>query len=644
MLSQPVLSFLFSFTSASTIAHVAATCRTFRDASTSPDVWKALYHRDYPQDLAESLSKGRHLGQGTDWQIMYIGKHSPKAVHNDYLLLGRYYYNWLQGGLDLVWNTRFAEAEAYFKGMENGGPHLWAILGPGEVAFWKAVFTDNQQCCEQAMVLLDKAWAQANVECSNYKQKYVKKAVGSLSNLLAHTPLSSGAGKPIYDRPTVIQMVKELESMVAMFGICLGKSLLHFKNQSYVKGPYYFRKAWKWVDRAKDLVAEMEKAGLKKYVPSELQGNIHFGLGFFHFVVSLVPPKFKWFLDLIGFRANRRDSFDELLSSWKSGSSRATNAGLMMMWLYFLIFDDKKRAFEILDYCNAAYPTSALTQLTTAYVYQMSGTLDQAILWYKKTYDSAAEVKLSRLVAKYFTGTCHWLLCDWDGVIKNTEEYLAETESIYFQCFGHFRLAFSYWITGQDKSKVDAMLAKVLTTAKQSYDQDEYATRLVHKYNKYGTFTPFDATLVPAQCYLEGLQFSKVLEMAETIPKMLYNDDSSVKYTGFENVVDCMLWHYFLKATALKGLHKEQEAEDLFRKNILPVQNKIKNNSPEYMILPYTLIELGEIMLDKKQPQEAQKLFEEAKKHSGYEGEKYAFYRISKNIEKIATDKLGIQL
>jgi hypothetical protein len=67
-----------------------------------------------------------------------------------------------------------------------------------------------------------------------------------------------------------------------------------------VKGAYYLRKSWKCFEQAQ-LIAESSKT----VVDQSTLGLIAFGVGTFQFAVSMVPPAFKWIVEMIGYRGDR---------------------------------------------------------------------------------------------------------------------------------------------------------------------------------------------------------------------------------------------------------------------------------------------------------------------------------------------------
>ena len=58
----------------------------------------------------------------------------------------------------------------------------------------------------------------------------------------------------------------------------------------------------------------------------ETVSGFGFGLGCFHFFVSLVPASFQWLLSIIGFEADRARGLEELRLAEQANGSRCTLA------------------------------------------------------------------------------------------------------------------------------------------------------------------------------------------------------------------------------------------------------------------------------------------------------------------------------
>ena len=85
-----------------------------------------------------------------------------------------------------------------------------------------------------------------------------------------------------------------------------------------MKGGYYLRKGWKLWEKAR----QFEEKAIKKFgenvISNEKKGFIAFAYGFYHFVMSLVPPRFAWLVKLLGFKGDRETAIKNLNISAES--------------------------------------------------------------------------------------------------------------------------------------------------------------------------------------------------------------------------------------------------------------------------------------------------------------------------------------
>ncbi len=89
-----------------------------------------------------------------------------------------------------------------------------------------------------------------------------------------------------------------------------------------MRAAYYVRKAWKRYDGAQKLMAELIASGAP--VTQQLQAFVKFGVGFFFFGISMVPPQMEFVTKLLGFRSNRplaAELLSHVMSVPESGKS-----------------------------------------------------------------------------------------------------------------------------------------------------------------------------------------------------------------------------------------------------------------------------------------------------------------------------------
>lgn len=79
---------------------------------------------------------------------------------------------------------------------------------------------------------------------------------------------------------------------------------MKFKLQRFVKGVYSFRKSWKIFEDIMKLVALIPDTLPEEHkeAKSHIISDANFGIGLFHFLVSIIPPQFLWLVEGAGFK------------------------------------------------------------------------------------------------------------------------------------------------------------------------------------------------------------------------------------------------------------------------------------------------------------------------------------------------------
>ena len=92
-------------------------------------------------------------------------------------------------------------------------------------------------------------------------------------------------------------------------------ALVQLQCGSYMKGSYNLRKAWKAYERLEQFCVSAEKHDDPKrsaLADGVFKSHCLFGLGAFHFFISLVPRAFSWILSGLGFTGDRENGLLEL--------------------------------------------------------------------------------------------------------------------------------------------------------------------------------------------------------------------------------------------------------------------------------------------------------------------------------------------
>jgi len=355
---------------------------------------------------------------------------------------------------------------------------------------------------------------------------------------------------------------------------------------------------------------------------------VKFGEGFFHFVLSLLPPAFQWFLNLIGIQCDRDLSLEDLDIAWKSGCIRSFTAGLLLNWIYFMVYDDFDKSIEILTGIDEKLSESFLNQVTFGYVYFLESMMDEAQEWFEKAAKSADKFPLMKYGTGYFIGDIHWLRCEWGQTKERVLDYINNTTMLHMRCYGYFKLGFSDWMLGERGDNVITYFKSSKEFAKEHFDHDTFALYMIEKYENLNKFTKFDEIKIPLENLILAKDYDQASEYLAKLKEYIEEDD----FEG-ENGKHVVIWESYFRALVLSGKGQYDEAITVFTDEVLPTESKIKKVKLMYYIIPYSLVELGEIHMKQDKKNEALSYFNKAKGHSDYLFYKYIYHRITRPLE-----------
>jgi hypothetical protein len=467
----------------------------------------------------------------------------------------------------------------------------------------QAVFSDDKEQYNNALAHLERAESHTLEFTSQYKRDRVRNTFASF--------VSAGRDQ--------VQLLRMTEVLCAMAEIALGKSLLYFQKQNYLKGPYYFRKAYRWFDRAHRAMQQLEAQSIR--VCDEVRGDIMFGLGFFHFVVSLIPSHFQWFLTWLGFTSDRAASYDQLRISVSLHCPRRINAALLLMWFLQLLDLDRPAVDRVVDQLNEIASNSILVAFSLGYLKSIQGDLESSNVYFNSCANLADDsLETVKLACVYFRGTNAWCSGEWEQCARDTEQFLNEAKTIYFKAFGHYRLAFAKWMLGQREQSLP-LLDRVSEFAKANYEHDQYALCLVDKFRRFERFTPFDEVYVALHEMLEARQFDAAGAMLARCETLLED------YNGFESIEWCRALFHYCTGIRLAGLGDHRRAIGYLQEHVLPFESLLAS-SEEFYAIPYSLVTIAESLLVLGDGAQAGAYIARAKGCREYFFKKYLHYRI----------------
>lgn len=270
---------------------------------------------------------GSVFGAPTDRLILYDNT-SDKTVS---------YEARLAEGIDAFYKTDWEKAERIFLELkreepDNPMPHFFSSMMP----FWEYFFIE--QTSKNAKEFLVKS------------EKAIKLSEKKLQNSPSDT--------------TMVLMLSGLYGYRSL--VAAGESNYRVALQSGLTGFNYTRKL---------LSINSDRA------------DARIGRGMFYYMVGSIPSGMRWASNMVGFRGDIEQGFEELKLAAESDSYISNDARLMLMYLY----DKEERYEEALVYAGQlteAFPENVIFKFKKAQVYQNTGNIEKAASLYMEIIDT----------------------------------------------------------------------------------------------------------------------------------------------------------------------------------------------------------------------------------------------------------------
>lgn len=248
----------------------------------------------------------------------------------------------LNYGVDLFMNMKLKESEKHFKQLaddqrENGeskkGGRQRFLLHLADVYVLRALLTEDKDDIDSAMSALSIVEESTKKDClCNTKSKWLGGLMRAMTSGWHNDPTS---------KEEKLLSHWGVDNCIVLGHVYLWYACLLLRQGSYLKGAYRLRQAWKIYEKVGDdkaiSILETSSSPTAEHkrpnntVPSasfqdddnqdkeEAQliatttyADLLFGMGAFHFFVSLVPPGFQNIAGLIGFSGEREKGREEL--------------------------------------------------------------------------------------------------------------------------------------------------------------------------------------------------------------------------------------------------------------------------------------------------------------------------------------------
>lgn len=495
----------------------------------------------------------------------------------------------LKPAVDLFWRFKFAEAETILAPFAE---HNTAFaFHYAEVAFLRAVITEDKE---------DAKLAEARISAAHKLARKHKKE--------SETP------------ETIPQI---LLAKIMQGEVTLIDAALKFRLQKQVVGLYQFRKSWKYFESA---LSYRKKLDPNHPAAKELNTYLDVSVGFFHFIIGVIPKEFQWLAEGIGFKGNRDLGLEEMKRGVELGGVKAMIGQLHFIWIYSFFFENFQEGEKWINEIFKVLPDAVPILYLAGYVYRKQGKLEEAERVFTLATKHSTEVKQMQRFGDYEQGYCSYLKLNYANAIETLSRFLNDSPGESFRVYATFQLAMSYELTNQPALAAENM-KKLLPWVRKGYDYDEFAERKAKRYATLkGGLSAFEKHYHVCMLHFEACRWEETLKAVAEIEPTVHSDDEKAR----------LMW---LKGAVLHKQEKLNEAKTLFQ-DVVAMEKSVKDKD-SLMIIPHSLCGLGEILTAEKQWDAAERTLKKAKTYSNYDFAQLLHWRIKKDLETIKKAKAG---
>lgn len=498
-----------------------------------------------------------------------------------------------------IWDIKVAMFETRLNDAENvlqplALKNVWAMSLYAESAVVKLmVGAKAPQEAEKAMEKIRMAVAQASVLQKKYKSKSVQR----------------------------------LEAMAMEAHAYLALCMFLVNDKSYVRAAYYVRKSWKRWDACQKMQRELEEQRNPVVVPEQLKGLIAFGVGFFYWGVSMIPPHLEFMVKLLGFDKGHPDSAPQLLT-YASGvkeCGKSIEASLLLYVMKFWFLDERVEAAALLEELKKVLPRSPLLYLLHGWQAMITEHNSQLALECFQKGRELAQVPQLKTMFLQQCAWAHFVREEWEPVCALVTEYLEQSkkEERDAGSYSSFTRGVALHMLGKH-DECTASMQMCVQMAEGTNNWDSYAVSIARRYVEQGNkMDPLSLLFILAENANEAGRPEKALEYLKQIEEIKLEQ----KVSGNKDAVGCPLSDddrnalvSYYRGCAYRQLKQVDQAKSSLIKAAGMHQKDLALEARR--AIPYSLVVLGEIsMRELGQLEAAGRFFAKAKAYD----KKYLF-------------------
>lgn len=516
-------------------------------------------------------------------------------------------------------NNNFEEARKILEPYAKTS--MYHALGYSVFEFLEAIMTFEQNQIQKASEALKESLA----VCTRYRHK----------NTISNT-IGKMVGRANYEQYTPEQAHAELCFAEAL----LLKAMLSFIEDetlvSFIKASLKIRSCYSTYKEC-NLILKTNKWTNDK-LTVHFESGVKMGVGTFNLMISLLPSRAKKLLEFIGFSGSRKVGLQELEQGYNLKHGIRQILCVMTLLAYNLIVTyaishkegNLALCEKILKEQLTLYPKGVWFLFFKGRLELMKGNLPEAQKWYIESWKS-------QNVWPQFHHLCFWELM-WTHCLRQNWRESCTYASYLLSDSKWSRTIYSYQKASQllmlgsclsrdEKNEIENLMRDAPTykqrIAGKSLPMEKFAIKRAERY-----FAQKKWLCLPAieLMYIWNLFriLGKKLELIQNVFKLVEKEMAKLeKDSKFFEDNRCLL--NLLKGACLRQMNANLQAEECF-KFVVDNGKKIKEDT---FLVPFAIVELSLIEVDRLNYQKANYYLEDAKKnYTGYSLESRLHFKI----------------
>jgi len=364
-------------------------------------------------------------------------------------------------------------------------------------------------------------------ECQKLEQRVKAQRTLAESHMKIYQKKQLPPGVEIHaegrDRQVVVFNL-DLDARIANGDAMMMNAVMHFIGGSKVKAILQLRKSWKCFQSLEKEFSQLEPA-----MHPELRHAFHFGLGFFYFVVSIIPGSFLRIAQVAGFKADGPRGLKLCREVRDESRIRMPFATILLLFHLLIVprgLSDVRpliaEADVVIKETLQRYPDGVAWHIMASQSSRKQNDLEKGCEHCRIALEGARSFGVEPATLAYEYAACHFMMLKWDDAIRLLEP-LAHIGTFRLRGTAALQSASAYLMNGQlDKAR--EMWQNTPTLIGKTHSQTDASTmKWAARYlQNNGPFAAFDILYIRRD-------MAKMVKLADQLLTLL---DKQAKVAG----------------------------------------------------------------------------------------------------------------